>query len=191
MKQKRDRFRGKYDIFTLYLIPAATLLLASLGSWTGSNLSEVGSLSGIRLVFSLWGMFLGSYFGRYAAQLFRMGSYRRAWGRGLVCLGVLFLLLAVAIPYVPEAHPKEAALHVLFAFFAPILFAAGLVCFLRFVSARDRMHFKRAWIFFWMVLGFSLLMLFLAGFITTLLEVFLVFSIGAYLRYVERLLACR
>ena len=120
-----------------------------------------------------------------------MGSYRRAWGRGLVCLGVLFLLLAVAIPYVPEAHPKEAALHVLFAFFAPILFAAGLVCFLRFVSARDRMHFKRAWIFFWMVLGFSLLMLFLAGFITTLLEVFLVFSIGAYLRYVERLLACR
>ena len=34
-------------------------------------------------------------------------------------------------------------------------------------------------------------MLFQAGFITTFLEVFLVFSIGAYMRYVEGLLIGR
>ncbi len=191
MKQRKERFRGKYDIFTLYLIPGATLLLASLGSWTGTNLSEVGSFSDSRLVFSLWGFFLSGYFGLYAAHLFRIGSYRRVWGRGFVRLAVLFLVLAVFIPYMPKTHPAGAALHVLFAFFSPILFAAGLACFLRFVSARDRMRFKKAWLLFWVVLALSLLLLFLAGFITTFLEVFLVLSIGAYMRYVERLLACR
>ena len=82
------------------------------------------------------------------------------------------------------AQPFTCCLH----FFSPILFAAGLACFLHFVSQRDRPRFKRAWLLFWMVLGMTLLMLLQAGFITTFLEVFLVLSIGAYMRYVEGLL---
>lgn len=191
MKQRTERFWGKYDVFTFFLIPGSTLLLASTGSWTGTNLSAECSLSESRLAFAMWGTFLGGYFGLYAGHLFRLGRYRRAWGQGLIRLAVCFLLLAVAIPYVPDSHPVGAALHVLFAFFSPILFAAGLACFLHFVSQRDRPRFKRAWLLFWMVLGMTLLMLLQAGFITTFLEVFLVLSIGAYMRYVEGLLIGR
>ena len=43
MKGASGRFKGKYDLFTIYLVPGATVLLASLDSWTGTNLSVLGN----------------------------------------------------------------------------------------------------------------------------------------------------
>ena len=59
MKGASGRFKGKYDLFTIYLVPGATVLLASLGSWTDTNLSVLGNLSGHKLLFAVWGIFTG------------------------------------------------------------------------------------------------------------------------------------
>ena len=39
MQGRNVRFQGKYDLFTIYLIPGVTIFLASFDSWTGTNLS--------------------------------------------------------------------------------------------------------------------------------------------------------
>ncbi len=86
MKQekKRQLFRGKYDGFTLFLVPGLTLCLASLENWFGTNLSVVCSTGGLRLGFALWGILSGIYYMRYTFYLFRLGNYREGAGRGLV-----------------------------------------------------------------------------------------------------------
>ena len=43
MQGRNVRFKGKYDLFTIYLIPGVTIFLASLDSWTGTNLSVLGN----------------------------------------------------------------------------------------------------------------------------------------------------
>ena len=55
MRGAAGRFKGKYDLFTIYLVPGATVLLASLDSWTATNLSVLGNTSGNKLLFALWG----------------------------------------------------------------------------------------------------------------------------------------
>lgn len=187
MRGTARRFRGKYDFFTICFIPGATVLLASLDSWTGTNLSVLGS--GNKLLFALWGFSTGLYYCIYMFHLFHMGSYRNRGGKGLVVTAAAFFLTAVIIPYAPEQYPLKARLHVLLAFLSPILLTLGLVCFLHFLSARDRPRFWGAWCIMWILAVCSLALLFEAGFITSFLEVFLVVGLCGYLRYLEYLLS--
>ena len=62
MRGAAGRFKGKYDLFTIYLVPGATVLLASLDSWTATNLSVLGNTSGNKLLFALWGFITGIYY---------------------------------------------------------------------------------------------------------------------------------
>ena len=50
MQGRNVRFKGKYDLFTIYLIPGVTIFLASLDSWTGTNLSVLGNRTGNKLL---------------------------------------------------------------------------------------------------------------------------------------------
>ena len=100
-----------------------------------------------------------------------------------------FLLMAVMIPYMPEKYPLKADLHVLLAFFSPVLLAFSIIGFLRFLSSRDRMRFRRAWGILWMMAVCSVLFLLEAGFITSFLEIFIITGLCGYLRYMEQLLA--
>ena len=120
MKQEKKRklFRGKYDGFTLFLVPGLTLCLASLENWFGTNLSVVCSTGGLRLGFALWGILSGIYYMRYTFYLFRLGNYREGAGRGLVFTAGGFLIAAVLIPYEPDLKPQAAILHVALAFLA-------------------------------------------------------------------------
>ena len=83
MKGASGRFKGKYDLFTIYLVPGATVLLASLDSWTDTNLSVLGNLSGHKLLFAVWGIFTGIYYCIYVRYLFNIGRYRKALQDGL------------------------------------------------------------------------------------------------------------
>ena len=191
MKGASGRFKGKYDLFTIYLVPGATVLLASLDSWTDTNLSVLGNLSGHKLLFSVWGIFTGIYYCIYLRYLFHIGRYRNMAGKSLVYTAAAFLLTAVMIPYMPEQYPMKAHLHVLLAFLSPVLLTFGIVNFLRFLSSRDRPRYKRAWNIMWLIGGFALVLLLRAGFITSILEVFVVIGLCGYLRYMERLLVNR
>ena len=182
------KFRGKYDFCTFYLIPGLTILLASRGSWSDTNLSVLGSMLENKLFMAVWGLAVGSYCCAYMLYLFRIGRYRGDSARALMGFSAVFFFLSFIVPYMPKEYPLEAALHVFFAFFSTILFVAGLICFLRFVSRKDRAKFLRAWYVLWLLAGCALVFLALAGFITSFLEVFIVLSICGYLRYMERLL---
>lgn len=191
MKGASGRFKGKYDIFTIYIVPGATVLLASLDSWTDTNLSVLGNSSGHKLIFAAWGFITGIYYCIYILHLFHIGRYRNMAGKSLVYTAAAFLLTAVIIPYTPEKYPLKAHLHVLLAFLSPILLTLGIVSFLRFLSSRDRPRFKRAWNIMWILAGCSFTLLLRAGFITSFLEVFVVVGLCGYLRYMERLLVSR
>lgn len=117
MQGRNVRFKGKYDLFTIYLIPGATIFLASLDSWTGTNLSVLGNRTGNKLLFAVWGFATGIYYCVYVRYLFHIGRYRNSGGRTLMYTAAVFLLMAVMIPYMPEEYPLKADIHVLLAFF--------------------------------------------------------------------------
>ena len=190
MKQekKRQPFRGKYDGFTLFLVPGLTLCLASLENWFGTNLSVVCNTGGLRLGFALWGILSGIYYMRYTFYLFRLGNYREGAGRGLVFTAGGFLIAAVLIPYEPDLKPQAAILHVALAFLAPVLLAGALTLFLRFISRCSRKRFRKAWQIMWYLEGGALAVFLTAGFINSFLELYVVTGLCGYLRYLERLL---
>ena len=70
-----------------------------------------------------------------------------------------------------------------------LLLAFSIIGFLRFLSSRDRMRFRRAWGILWMMAACSVLFLLEAGFITSFLEIFIITGLCGYLRYMEQLLA--
>lgn len=189
MQGRNVRFQGKYDLFTIYLIPGVTIFLASFDSWTGTNLSVLGNRTGNKLLFAVWGFATGIYYCVYVRYLFHIGRYRNPGGRTLMYTAASFLLMAVMIPYMPEKYPLKADLHVLLAFFSPVLLAFSIIGFLRFLSSRDRMRFRRAWGILWMMAACSVLFLLEAGFITSFLEIFIITGLCGYLRYMEQLLA--
>ena len=189
MQGRNVRFKGKYDLFTIYLIPGVTIFLASLDSWTGTNLSVLGNRTGNKLLFAVWGFATGIYYCVYVRYLFHIGRYRNSEGRTLMYTAAVFLLMAVMIPYMPEEYPLKADIHVLLAFFSPVLLAFSIIGFLRFLSSRDRMRFRRAWGILWMMAVCSVLFLLEAGFITSFLEIFIITGLCGYLRYMEQLLA--
>lgn len=117
MQGRNVRFQGKYDLFTIYLIPGVTIFLASFDSWTGTNLSVLGNRTGNKLLFAVWGFATGIYYCVYVRYLFHIGRYRNPGGRTLMYTAAAFLLMAVMIPYMPEKYPLKADLHVLLAFF--------------------------------------------------------------------------
>lgn len=188
MGGRKTGFKGKYDLFTIYLIPGMTIFLASFDSWTGTNLSVLGSRTENKLLFAVWGFATGIYYCVYIRYLFHIGEYRKAGGRTLMYTAAAFLFMAVMIPYVPEEYPFKAFLHVMLAFFSPILLAFSIIGFLRFLSSRDRMRYRRAWNILWMMTASAFLFLLEAGFITSFLEIYVVTGLCGYLRYMERLL---
>ena len=135
MQGRNVRFQGKYDLFTIYLIPGVTIFLASFDSWTGTNLSVLGNRTGNKLLFAVWGFATGIYYCVYVRYLFHIGRYRNPGGRTLMYTAAAFLLMAVMIPYMPEKYPLKADLHVLLAFFSPVLLAFSIIGFLRFLSS--------------------------------------------------------
>ena len=95
MQGRNVRFKGKYDLFTIYLIPGVTIFLASFDSWTGTNLSVLGNRTGNKLLFAVWGFATGIYYCVYVRYLFHIGRYRNPGGRTLMYTAAAFLLMAV------------------------------------------------------------------------------------------------
>ena len=77
MQGRNVRFQGKYDLFTIYLIPGVTIFLASFDSWTGTNLSVLGNRTGNKLLFAVWGFATGIYYcvDVYSGSLSSHGGY--------------------------------------------------------------------------------------------------------------------
>lgn len=181
-------FKGRYDLFTVWLVPGMTVILASAGSWFGTNLSVLANTGGGRIWLAAWGIVTGCYYCFYTLYLFRLGGYRNPAGRRLVLGAGGFLGTAVLLPYAPETLPAVSAIHVLLAFFSPLLLALALAGFVDWLRRCLPDFFEAAWKIFWRLIALCLAILAGAGFITSFLEIFVVLSLCWFLRYLETLL---
>ncbi len=164
---------------TAYIvIPIYTLLFVSGTDWFSTNLSVIGSWPDRRFAFTGLGLVLGLYF---YTILKRLMSHLPRHRNETLCvnLALLLLLLAVATPYLPRQMPLQSFLHIVFALLSSILL---LLCLYRIVwllsstSGDARRFLKPYKIMLLFITLISGLLLFLAGIISSALEIFFVLS---------------
>lgn len=175
----------KYDIFTLFLIPFYTILLASVTEWTKSNLSVIGNYYNRKSAFFIWGILISFYFYGYISYLFRKVSYKKRAGKYFLFLSMLFVICSVTTPYLPNNFPIKAKFHIFFAFLSPILLACSLLCFLFYLNKIHKEKLKNLWILFIIIILISIFLLLWLGFVSSLLEIFVISSICIYLKLLD------
>lgn len=173
------------DFVAYLLIPLATLLLAGEAGWLTTNFSVIGSQGWGRLAFLIWGLLVGLYFYR------QLGMLRIALGggRGIELgrrLALIFFFLSIATPYLPQATPIRADIHVILALTATILLFF-VVLQLALIARRKSPRGGRAYLLGMAVIGaVTSILLAVAGMVSTALEVFLVLSNLILLGRMER-----
>jgi hypothetical protein len=176
--------------FLLYLLPGLTMLTVSGSDLSAENLSVLGGRPENRIGIGLWGMAAGYALFCFMKYLFRLdGGPHKGANCFLISAAVLFAV-SFALPYVPEKAPFVSSLHVKAAFFSTMSFLAGLVCFLHSISKKHPGRLSAAWMLFGCQSAFALAILYQEGFITSLLEIFIIASVCMYLLYLEQLLIC-
>lgn len=181
-KQKKIRF-------LLYLLPGFTMLTVSGSDLSAENLSVLGGRPENRIWIALWGIAAGYALFCFMKYLFRLdgGSHKGA-NFFLISSAVLFAVSFV-LPYVPKAAPMVSSLHVAAAFSSTLFFLVGLMCFLYQISKKHPGRFGEAWMLLGCLSAFALAIFYQEGFITSLLEIFIVASVCIYLLYLEQMLA--
>ena len=160
------------------VIPVYTLMFVSGTNWFTSNLSVIGSWPGRRTAFFFLGILIGLY---YLVVLKRLLSRipRHSLETGILNTAFLLLLLAVLTPYLPDSVPLQAFLHVAFAFTASVLLAVCLCLILWRLSAlsfslrRALRPYRQAMA---VILGVSMVLLFMVGIVSSSLEIFFIIA---------------
>ena len=176
-------FRRKHwDIFSIFVIPIFTILLACTDGWVSSNLSVIAYSKNKEIAFIIWGFLSAWYFNAYIWHLFKLVKYQGRIGISFLQAATLSLIFAVLTPYLPEQFPQKAKYHILFAFFSPILLLVCFICFHVYLEGIDQHMFKRARyeLLSMVIVSFGLLYRF--GFVSSLLEIFISVSVCCFLR---------
>lgn len=168
------------DLVSCFLIPGYTLLFAGSVQWFSSNFSVIAVTGADHYRgFVYWGILAGGYFlvmlGRMAGRLPQRGAQI---GVLLITVCAIFSLgYAIAIPYLPAYFPKYAALHVLLAALACVLLMLALLVILLTLRREDRSRWRGPLRFWAGIVAISALLFWVAGIVSTALEVF--FTIAA------------
>ena len=182
-KQKKIRF-------LLYLLPGLTMLTVSGSNLSAENLSVLGGMPESRIGIGLWGMATGYALFCSMKYLFQLdGGLHRGANCFLIVSAVLFAV-SFLLPYVPETAAIVSSLHVAAAFCSTLSFLAGLICFLYGITKKHPGRLLEAWMLLGCLFAFALAIFYQEGFITSLLEIFIVASVCLYLIYLEQLISC-
>lgn len=160
------------------VIPIYTLLFVKGTNWFTSNLSVIGSWPTRRAAFFMLGILIGLYHYQVVKKLL-VYLPRHIWESRLLSAAFLLLLLAVTIPYLPDAFPFQAFLHVAFAFISSIFLALCLYMVLWRLSALSHRAGRllrpyRISMVCITIISFGLLIA--AGIISTALELFFIIA---------------
>ena len=176
-------FRRKHwDIFSIYVIPIFTILLACTDGWVSSNLSVIAYSKNKEIAFIVWGFLSAWYFNAYIWHLFKLVKYQGRIGISFLQAATLSLIFAVLTPYLPEQFPQKAKYHILFAFFSPILLLVCFICFHIYLEGMNQPLFKRARYELLAMVIVSFGLLYRLGFVSSLLEIFISISVCYFLR---------
>lgn len=176
-------FRRKHwDIFSIYVIPIFTILLACADGWVTSNLSVIAYTKNKEIAFIVWGLLSAWYFNAYICHLFKLVNYRGRIGISFLQAATLSLIFAVLTPYLPEQFPQKAKYHIIFAFISPILLLVCFICFQIYLEGINKYKFKRARYELTVMVIVSFGLLNRLGFVSSLLEIFISLSVCYFLR---------
>ncbi|NBH74022.1 hypothetical protein D3Z51_18860 [Clostridiaceae bacterium] len=158
--------------FTAYvLIPIYTILFVQGSNWLTTNFSVIGNKIGREEEFVLWGLIVGIYFfGSLRLIITRMPAMPgHTW---LIPLALVLLACAVTTPYLPEKLPLKSRLHIAFAFLAAVCLILCLARIVWVLYQDNRKKYRPYLLGLVGILSFSVFLFFIAGIISSALEIF-------------------
>ena len=184
MDKPRPALSVLLDLWSVFLIPAYTLLFAGSVEWFSTNFSVLAVAgAGCYRGFLVWGLLAGGYYLVMLTLLtrtlprrnIRRRIYTLGWS-GAVCLG-----LGLPLPYAPEFLPGISRLHVLLAFSACVLVMLALLVLTVALCRENKVY--RPFLKGWGAIAAGCGVLFvLSGIISTALEVFFTLSVTLFFR---------
>lgn len=162
-------------ITAYFIIPIYTVLFASETDWFTLNFSVLGSLSSRKNLFLLWGIIVGIYFYYVLKQIIRRLP-RNKKEKAASKSALLLLTLSVITPYLPDSQPLPAFLHVMFSFLASIFLIICLYMVIWKLYCMNQPVYRPYLLCLNVITVLSVLLFFLAGIVSTALEIFFVLS---------------
>lgn len=158
--------------FTAYiLIPVYTVLFVQGSNWFTTNFSVIGNQIGRQEAFVLWALLVGIYF-FYSLQIIVAQMAVPPKATWLIPLALLLLASSVITPYLPEKLPLKSMLHIVFSFMAALCLLLSMGNILWRLYQDDRKKYRPYLIGLAGIAIFSILLLILAGIISSALEIF-------------------
>lgn len=173
--------KRKYAFFSLLLIPAYTVLLSVGFGLTDTNLSVIANSHGRKAAFLIWGLLVGNYCFLYVQELFELEQYRDWFSSFALFLSMVLLTVGVGTPFLPEIAPGLARFHVWISFSAPILLGVVLIRYLYFLCRKYGRRLYPLWVLLLAAVFGSAILYFRVGIISSILEIFVTFSVCLYL----------
>jgi len=174
-------------VFAVIVIPLGTYLFATNESPLHYTMSKMGNEKGYRLGFIIWGIVTGLSLSFFVIRLYVLKSFRNPRSRKLFIWSMVFLLLAVVIPSL-EHLPLLGKLHNFSAGAFGVLLMASLYLFVNHIEERNPKTHRWSIIMIKIIVGGSLLVLFLFG-LNAIFQLFFFFSLSFFLWFINRRLA--
>ena len=180
------------DLTAYVIIPIYTLVFVNGTNWLTSNLSVIGSFPTRQSAFFVLGIIIGFYYHTVLRRLLAPLPNRRLEYR-LLHIALVLIILAVSIPYLPDSVPLQSFLHLVFAFVASLMLLLCLyltIWKLSRLSDQLQLILRPYRILLIFITLFSVLLLCIAGIISTALEVFFVITTTVMVQRLYRQFTC-
>lgn len=162
------------DLFSYFIIPVYTILLARQDSLFDSNLSTISSDIAHKDAFMLWAFMIVAFIYLVLSKVISNHKLRyKKLDNILVVTSCVLLLLSATTPFLPDIYPVKADLHVVFAFTSSVVLLLAFLLITWELRSLDRKQYN---IYFILVILIGLVssILFVSfGMVTGFLEVFI------------------
>lgn len=163
------------NITAYIIIPVYTILFAWGTNWLTQNFSVLGSLADRKNLFLLWGILVGTYFYHVLKRIIRSLPRNRK-EKFLSFVSLLFLAMAVLIPYLPDSQPMHAILHVVLSFMASISLLICLYLVTWKLTCMNQTAYRYYFISLFFITVMSVALFLLTGIVSSALEIFFILS---------------
>lgn len=162
------------ELFSYFIIPVYTILLARQDSLFDANLSIISSDIAHKDAFTLWAFMIVAFTYLVLSKVISNHKLRYSkFDNFLVITSCVLLLLSATTPYLPDVNPVKAELHVVFAFTSTVVL---FLAFLMITWELRKLDKKQYNIFFILVIIIGIISSFLFiyfGMVTGFLEIFI------------------
>ena len=161
-------------LFTFFIIPVYTILLAIQDDLFDSNLSVIGSYMNHRDGFMLWGFMIIAYFYLMLTNIIENYKLKLTkLNRRLVITACILLLLSLTTPFVPDESLFKANLHFILAFSSTICLFLVILLITWELKKRDSKAYGDYFIYVIAIVTVSAVMFVLVGIVSGFLEIFI------------------